>query len=244
MRSRCFFAIVTTIGLAACTGPGQPSSPASDFADYRSLPNYRAFVVSGGVLTNPSYASGWSSTATSIDDAIEVAMRECQARRQPSIHPPCELYAVGNLVVAGADAATLAQAECIYILDPAATSPTGPYADACGAVARKAPPAMASTSTKLNASQVEGRIIDHTLEVEGAAFIFLAPGGDAKLRSADAIYGPGQGSWRLQPDGALCLQWQHARAGQERCNQLSQRGTAYTLGDLPFTVINGNPFRL
>ena len=75
-------------------------------------------AVTGGVLTNSSFASGWSSAATSIDDAIEVAMRECQARRQPSTHPPCELYAVGDLVVAGADPATLAQAECIYILDP------------------------------------------------------------------------------------------------------------------------------
>ena len=201
-------------------------------------------AVTGGALTNSSFASGWSSAATSIDDAIEVAMRECQARRQPATHPPCELYAVGDLVVAGADPATLARAECIYILDPAATSLTGPYAQACGAVAKTALPAIASTSTKLNASQIEGRIIGHTLEVEGAAFIFLAPGGSARLRSADSVYGPDQGSWRLQPDGALCLQWQRARAGQERCHELSQSGTAYVLGDLPFTVIDDNPFRL
>ena len=112
-------------------------------------------------------------------------------------------HAVGDLVVAGADPATLAQAECIYILDPAATSLTGPYANACGAVAKSALPAIASTSTKLNASQIEGRIIGHTLEVEGAAFIFLAPGGSASLRSADSVYGPDQGSWRLQPDGGF-----------------------------------------
>ena len=76
---------------------------------------------------------------------------------------------------------------------------------------------------------------------EKAAF---APGGSAKLRSADSVYGPDQGSWRLEPDGALCLQWQRARAGQERCHELSQSGTAYVLGDLPFTVIDNNPFRL
>jgi hypothetical protein len=244
MQSCRFLAIVTAVGLAACTGTGQPNSPASDFAHYRSLPNYRAMAVSGGVLTDPSYASGWSSAATSIDDAIEVAMRECQARRQPSTHPPCELYALGNLVVAGADAATLARAECIYILDPTATSLTGPYADACGMVARRAVPAMAGSGAKLNASEIASGIIANTLAVDGAAFIFLAPDGSARLRSADPVYGPDQGSWRLRPDGALCLQWQRARAGQERCHELSQNGTAYALGDLPFTVIDGNPFRL
>ena len=244
MQSCRFLAIVTAVGLAACTGTGQPNSPASDFAHYRSLPNYRALAVSGGVLTNPSYASGWSSAAISTENAAEVAMRECEARRQPSTHPPCELYAMGNLVVAGADAATLARAECVYILDPTATSLTGPYADACGAVARKMPPATPGTGARMNASEVEDGIIGHTLAVEGAAFIFLAPGGSARLRSADPVYGPDRGSWRLQPDGALCLQWHGAQAGQERCHELSQTGTTYVLGDLPFTVVDGNPFRL
>ena len=48
MQSCRFLAIVTAVGLAACTGTGQPNSPASDFAHYRSLPNYRAMAVSGG----------------------------------------------------------------------------------------------------------------------------------------------------------------------------------------------------
>ena len=203
------------------------------------------FAITGGVLTESSYAAGWSSAASSIDDAIEVAMRECRARQKGATQPPCELYAVGDLVVAGADAATLAQAECIYILDPAATSLTAPHAEACGAVVKTALPVTASAArAKLNAGQIEDGIIDHTLAVEGAAFIFLAPGGSARLRSADPIYGVRQGSWRLQPDGDLCLQWQRAGAGQERCLELSRSGTAYALGNLPFTVIAGNPFRL
>ena len=68
--------------------------------------------------------------------------------------------------------------------------------------------------------------------------------GAGQPSSPASIFGPDQGSWRLQPDGALCLQWQRTRAGQERCNELSQSGTTYVLGVLRFSVIDGNPFRL
>jgi hypothetical protein len=239
-----FVAMALTIGLAACTGAGTADSPQGDFARYRSLPNYRALAVTGGVLTNSTYASGWSSAATSIDGAIEVAMRECEARRQPSIQPPCKLYAIGNLAVPEANAAILARAECIYILDPTATSLTGSYANACGTVARRAAPAMASNGAKLNASEIENGIIANTLAVDGAAFIFLAPAGNASLRSADPVFGPDRGSWRLQPAWALCLKWHRAQAGKESCQELSQGGAGFTLGNLPFTVIDDNPFRL
>ena len=126
-------------------------------------------------------------------------MRECRARRQPA-QPPCELYAIGDLVVAGSDAATLARAECIYILEPAATSLASRYADACAAAKAAALPAATSgTGAKLNAREVQDGIIGHTLAVKGAAFIFLAPAGTAELRTADPVFGPDQGSWRLRP---------------------------------------------
>jgi hypothetical protein len=246
MHSPSCLTLVLGLGLAGCAGTtGQPSSPAGDFAHYRSLPNYRAMAVTGGELAGSSYASGWSSAATSIDGAVEVAMRECRARRQPA-QPPCELYAIGDLVVAGSDAATLARAECIYILEPAATSLASRYADACAAAAKAAakPAATSGTGAKLNAREVQDGIIGHTLAVKGAAFIFLAPAGTAELRTADPVFGPDQGSWRLRPDGDLCLWWRRARAGRELCHELRRSGDAYVLGDLPVTVIDDNPFRL
>src|SRR4051794_41765897 len=99
MQSCRFLAIVTAVGLAACTGTGQPNSPASDFAHYRSLPNYRAMAVSGGVLTDPAYPSGWGSAAPSIDDALEAALRGSHARWQPSARPPRAAQPVGHLFV-------------------------------------------------------------------------------------------------------------------------------------------------
>ncbi len=237
-------ALVLATALAACTSGDGPSSAEGDFAQYRSLPNYRALAVTGGTVSTSSYASGWSSAANSIDGAIGVAVHECQARRQVATQPPCELYAIGDLVVAGMDATTLARAQCVYILDPTATSLDSRYADACGAVTSAAPVTTAGTGAKLNGSAVQNGIIGHTLAFNGAAFIFLAPGGSASLRTADPVFGPDQGSWRLQPDGDLCLRWQRARSGQELCNQVNRSGDAYALGDLPFTVIEGNPFRL
>jgi hypothetical protein len=233
------------IGLTACAGGSRTSSPESDFAQYRSLPNYRAMAVTGGKLAGSSYASGWSSAATSIDGAVEVAVRECRARRQPA-QPPCELYAIGDLVVAGSDAATLARAECIYILEPAATSLASRYADACAAAAAATalPAAASGPGARLDAREVQDGIIGDTLAIKGAAFIFLAPGGTAELRTADPVFGPDQGSWRLRPDGHLCLRWRRARAGRELCHELRRSGAGYVLGDLPFTVIDDNPFRL
>ena len=192
------------------------------------LPNYRAMAVTGGSLSGSAYASGWSSAATSIDGAITAAMHECDVRRAPTFQPPCELYAIGDLVVAGADAATLARAKCIYILEPEARLLAGGYAEACAAVAAREPASTATAAGAgsgafLDASEVQARIIGNTLAIDSAAFIFLAPGGTTILRTADPVFGPDQGSWRVQPDGALCLSWRRARTGRELCHYQWER---------------------
>jgi hypothetical protein len=248
---RCLAGSATALafGLTACAGADRGGSPDSDFARYRMLPHYRAMAVTGGTLAASSYASGWSSAATSIDGAVEVALRECDARREPSVQPPCALYAIGDLVVPGADAATLARAECVYILDPAARSREGGHADACAAVAARQPGSAAAMpgpghGPTLDASEVQDRIVGNTLASDGAAFIHVARGGTAVLRTADRVFSPDQGTWRVQPDGRFCLRWQRARAGRELCHHVKASGNAYELGDLRFSVIDDNPFAL
>lgn len=240
--------MVLAASLAGCAGADPSGQAEGDFARYRAQPHYRAMAVTGGALGQTSYAAGWSSAATSIDGAIEVAMRECEARRVSDFQPPCELYAVGDLVVAGADAPTLATAKCVYILEPAARSYRGGYAEACAATMASLPPAGAaiagSAGGVLDEPAVRARIIGNTMAVDTSAYLFLAQSGAATLRTADSVFGPDVGAWRVDPDGRLCVRWQRAKAGRELCDPVMERGDAYALGDLGFAVIHDNPFEL
>jgi hypothetical protein len=247
--------------LAACAAPDRQAAAEDDFARYRALPNYRAMAVTGEALDAASYASGWSSAATSIDGAIEVALHECDTRRDPSSQPPCALYAIGDLVVAGADANRLAQAKCVYILSPAAASLADSYAAACAAAAcaaaasRARRPAMAAdgggasgapAAVTLGTVEIASRLVGNTLATtDDSAFIYLGPGGRAVMRTADPAVGSDTGQWRLAADSELCLRWQRVGAGQELCHPVRQAGgTSYEVGDLRVAVIDGNAFGL
>ena len=115
-------ASILVVGVAACAqGLGPAATPGRDFAQYRTLPHYRAFVLTGGKLETSKYVSGWSSGATSIEDVIDTALSECRSRAGPTL-PECRLYAIGDLVVVDASPTRLNQAKCIYALSSAATS--------------------------------------------------------------------------------------------------------------------------
>jgi hypothetical protein len=126
-------ASILAAGMAvACTSATPPpASPGRDFAQYRALPHYRAFAVTGGTLDGGgNYASGWSLEKASVEAAVDEALSECNRFRDAASQPACQLYAIGDLVVAGTDAAQLPRAKCVYLLS-AATPPADPDAASC-----------------------------------------------------------------------------------------------------------------
>jgi len=100
--------MLVTAMAVACTSAAPPrNSPGRDFAQYRTLPHYRAFAVTGGTLDAVNYASGWSEEKASVEAAVDEALSECNRFRDAASQPACQLYAIGDLVVAGTDAAQL-----------------------------------------------------------------------------------------------------------------------------------------
>src|SRR3954470_21230080 len=155
--------MLVTAMVVACTSAAPPrNSPGRDFAEYRTLPHYRAFAVTGGTLDTVSYASGWSDKKASVEAAVDEALSECNRFRDAASQPACQLYAIGDLVVAGTDAAQLPRAKCAYVLSATTVPTAGPNAAACAELlsATLAPaPAVAgepaanpSTATPLSAA--------------------------------------------------------------------------------------------
>lgn len=242
-------------GLAACApmstvSPGPtPGGAERDFARYRTLPHYRAFAVSDGAFQSGVYSSGWSSAASWIDGPIEVALTECNQRRNPSTQPACVLHAIGDIVVAGADADRLRQAKCVYILDPTATSPDGTLAAGCAAAGTNAlflaPEAGEPASgVTLSADEFRSQIVGNTLARKNSAYVYLRADGTTVLRSADPVVGPDTGFWRLDEAGNYCAWW--TRVGQDReiCAPVTRRGSVHEFAGTEFSVIEGNPFGL
>jgi hypothetical protein len=238
-------------GLAACVpvSPEPVSGGAErDLARYVTLPHYRAFAVSGGAFGSDSYASGWSSAASWIDGPIEVAVNECNQRRDPSTQPECVLHAIGDIVVAGADADRLRRAKCVYILDPAATSADGPLGASCAAAESNELILSAETDdpaarVALSVDEVRSQIVGNTLARKSSAYIHVRSDGTAVLRSADAVVGPDTGSWRLDEAGNYCAWWGKVGQDREVCGPIIRRGSVYEFANSEFSVIKGKPVR-
>src|SRR3954470_8347057 len=125
--------MLVTAMAVACTSAAPPrNSPARDFAQYRTLPHFRAFAVTGGTLDAVSYASGWSDKKASVEAAVDEALSECNRFRDAASQPACQLYAIGDLVVAGTDATQLPRDRCVYLLSAVAPRPADPDAANCG----------------------------------------------------------------------------------------------------------------
>ena len=110
-------------------------------------------------MESSKYASGWSSAATSIEDAIDEALSECSRFRADPTLPACRLYAIGDLVVVDASPARLNQAKCVYALSSAATSMEDAEAARCATTQDTGP-------TTASAAHAEVR---HDDEVEFAS---------------------------------------------------------------------------
>src|SRR3954466_3400162 len=108
-RGLPLMASMLPISMVACTsGAPPPASPERDFAQYRTLPHYRAFAVTDGTLSDgKSYASGWSFEKSTVEAAVDEAVSECNRFRDAASQPPCQLYAIGDIVVVGSDVAQL-----------------------------------------------------------------------------------------------------------------------------------------
>lgn len=246
------FGGLTFGGLTACApvsrGP-TPGGAERDFARYRTLPHYRAFAASGGAFGADTYSSGWSSAASWIDGPVEVALTECNQRRDPSTQPACVLHAIGDIVVAGADADRLRQAKCVYILDPAATSPDGPFAAGCAAAGANAlfpAPEAGEPAARfaLSADEFRSQIVGNTLARRNSAYVYLRTDGTAVLRSADGVVGPDTGFWRLDEAGNHCAWWTKVGQDREICAPVTRRGNVFEFAGSEFSVIEGNPFGL
>lgn len=245
-------------GLAACApAPGPtPGGAERDLARYRTLPHYRAFAASPGAFGSAGgYASGWASAASWIDGPIEVALSECERRRDPSTQPACALHAIGDIVVAGADAERLGRAKCVYILDPAAASVDGPAGAKCAAVAGGGLFPAAGTGgpaagdpaagVVLSVDEINSQLIGNTLARKESAYVHLRADGAAILRSADPVVGPDTGSWRFDEQGRYCAWWGRVGRDREVCGPVTRRGDGtYEFAGSEFAVIGGNPFGL
>ena len=140
--------LVAGMAVACTAAAPPPASPGRDFARYRALPHYRAFAVTGGTLDGGgNYASGWSLEKASVEAAVDEALSECNRFRDAASQPACQLYAIGDLVVAGTDAAQLPRAKCVYLLSAATPPPADPDAASCAKrlFASSAPAAAAAS---------------------------------------------------------------------------------------------------
>ena len=97
--------------------------------DPAALPRLRRDRGNAGRCEN--YASGWSDEKASVEAAVDEALSECNRFRDASSQPSCQLYAIGDLVVAGTDAAQLPRTKCAYVLSATTVPTAGPNAAAC-----------------------------------------------------------------------------------------------------------------
>lgn len=236
--------------VTACTAAPAPSGGAGDdFARYQTLPDYRAFAVTGGTLESVSYAAGWSTGSDRIDEAVEVAVGECNGLRDASTQRECVLYAIGNIVVADADVAQLERVKCVYVLSPTARSLDDPYGARCAAaqIAEPTPSGEAGSATTtagLSEDEIRSEIIGNTLAAEGSYYAYVRSDGTAAIRSGHKEIGSDTGSWRLNGEGYYCSRWRKVEKAREVCRPMIRRGDLYELGDSQFSVITGNPFGL
>jgi hypothetical protein len=232
--------------LASCRSAGSTTgSGERSLERYRSLGPYRALATTG----DPSGADttlGWSRDAVAIRGAVDAAMRDCERRRDRR-EPDCRLYAIGDLVVAGVSEPVLERAECLGIMDPAATSLDGPDAARCDAAvaAQRRSAAGDRGETVLSAEDVRTQLVGNTARsLSGPSFyVHVAADGTLALRTAREPQREA-GIWRLTPDGRLCAKWQKLNVGQETCNRITRAGDIYRFDETSYSVIEGNPLDL
>ncbi len=241
--------ILFAFASVGCSAGSNPSSELSEtsrsFAQYLERPHYRAFAVTGGTLDGPPWATATGySTAPAIDVAITRALAECSKRRRDPVWPRCNLYAIGDLIVAGADELELSRAECVYILDLTAVSVDGsPHALPCASFRERTISGTDSNEIVLDETAIKAEIIGNTLSAKGSNsfYVYLDPNGTSRVRYEE---GQDLGFWRVNEDGDYCQRWRRVRDGRETCNAVVRHGDRYKSGIYEFSLIEGNPFRL
>jgi hypothetical protein len=101
--------------VAGCTGTQRPEGRLGPFLErYRTQPHYRAFAVAQGTSSSRSYGLGAAAAASTVRQAMDLALARCNRGQDPSLLTGCRLYAVGNIQVYDMDPEQLALAECVY----------------------------------------------------------------------------------------------------------------------------------
>ncbi len=103
--SKATAAILGVIFLGGCeNGSTLPPYFGGYVEDYKKLPHFRAFVMSGGAGSS-SAAANWSQSKQSVQEAIDDAMSRCKARPYGYV---CKLLYIGDTYVGGMDESKLA----------------------------------------------------------------------------------------------------------------------------------------
>ncbi len=85
------------------------------YQEYLAQPHYRALAVSAGTSLHLASAIGWTSSAPTVESAIEGALAGCsRGETQQSRIKECRLYAIGDIVVSGMSDDELEAAIKIY----------------------------------------------------------------------------------------------------------------------------------
>lgn len=211
---------------------------------YAALGAYRA-LASTGDQAGGGETLGWSRDAVSVGDAIDAARRDCERRRKPG-QAECRLEAIGGIDVAGGTPDTIAQASCLVVLDPDATSLAGPDAARCEKVAALPSPAEGVGAPHvLTAEELRRQVIGKTAaSLSGpSVFVHFAADGMLALRTGREPHRD-TGSWRIDGDGGLCLRLVMRDAGGERCGSVTRDGDGYRFDDQRYRLIAGDPLAL
>ena len=90
----------------------------NDLELYRTRAHFKAFATSpGGPAEAFGFGSSWNNGT--VGEAISTALKRC---REAMRFGDCELYTLGNILVAGMSAEELEKAKTAYIANPEATN--------------------------------------------------------------------------------------------------------------------------
>ncbi len=90
----------------------------NDFTLYKAKAHFRAFATSpGGPAEAFGFGSSWNNDT--VGEAITTALKRC---REEIRFGDCELYTIGNILVAGMTPEELDKAKAVYIDNPDATN--------------------------------------------------------------------------------------------------------------------------
>lgn len=123
MIYRLILSALFLAGLVGCqtTGASDPRWHHA-YQEYLAKPHYRAFAATGGA-GRLAASIGWSWRRGSVEDAIENALAGCSRGQKKYIQiSKCELFAVGDIKVAGMSGEQIDTAIALYTSNRYATT--------------------------------------------------------------------------------------------------------------------------